>query len=142
MIQVRLHPGLDLIIHTVTGALEEDEFRGAVIAMYQLDPPPLLSLWDFSEASVGHFGRDRIHAVQADLVGKVRGREGGRTAAVAPSDLTFASGRQYAALAEGFELPFVHHVSRTRDEALAWLGIEPASLAAAESREVAPANGR
>jgi hypothetical protein len=136
VIRRRLYPKLDLIVHTVIGELGEDEFRTAVIALYELDPPPRLSLWDFSGASVLHFTLDRTRAVQSDLVGKTRRREGGKTAAVAPSDFTFAKGRQYAMLAESFNLPFEHRIFRTIAEAWVWLGIDADQLDHTESRDL------
>ena len=136
MIRRRLYPTQGLVVHTVTGELQEAEFRAAVVALYDLDPPPLLSLWDFSDASVHQYDLNRTQTILADLVGKVSGRKGGRTAAVAPSDHTFASGRQYATLAEGFNLPFEHEVFRSIEEAYAWLGVNVSELDDAASRDL------
>lgn len=133
MIQVRHHPQVDLVVHTVTGQLEEDEFRSAVIALYERDPPARLSLWDLSDASVLEHSLDGIEAAQSDLAAKVRGRTEGKTAVVAPNDFVFARGRQYVALAESFDLPFEHRIFRTLDEACAWLGISADLLETAES---------
>jgi hypothetical protein len=136
VIRRRLYPKQDLIVHTVTGELGEEEFRAAVIALYDMDPPPRLSLWDFSDASVAEFTLNQTRTIQSDLVGKTRGREGGKTAAVAPSDFTFAKGRQYAMLAESFDLTFEHQIFRTVEEACAWLGIDAEQLESAESRDL------
>ena len=135
MIQRRHYPKLSLIVHTVTGQLEEHEFRAAGIALYGMDPLPRLSLWDLSNASILQFTLNRIEAIQSDIAEKVQGREGGRTAVVAPKDSAFGIVRQYAAMVESFDLPFGHGVFRTIEEACTWLGFDVDQLDDAASRD-------
>lgn len=128
MIQRRHYPQWDLIVHAVEGPLEEEHVLTAIRALYEMDPPPRLTLWDFSSASLAGFTVHRSRRIQVELAEHVRGRRGGRTAFVAPEDYSFATGRQYATLAESLDLPFEQGVFRTLDEAFAWLGIDPGEL--------------
>ncbi len=136
MIKRQVYPELDLVLHTVTGKLDENEFLDAAAALYDLDPVPLKSLWDLSGASLSQYNLDRLRDLQARTVGLVHGREGGRTAVVAPKDVDFGVSRQYVALIECAQLPFEHEAFRTVGEALGWLGLDAGCLdASAPSKE-------
>lgn len=132
MIKRQLHPEWDLVVHEVIGELTGSALHDAGVALYALNPVPRYSLWDLSRASVSGFDLDLIRSVQPRLVRKVTGREGGKTAVIAPSDVTFGVMRQYLAAAGASELPFEQQVFRSRDQALSWLGLEGVSLERSE----------
>lgn len=124
MIERRHHGELDLIVHTVTGELDVEDFRRAVEALYEMEPVPQLSLWDLRDATLTQFTAQRILSVQAHLSPRVRGREGGRTAVVVSADLNFGVVRQYLAYSDDLELPFEQNAFRTMEDALSWLGLD------------------
>lgn len=124
MIERRHYPELDLVAHSVVGELDPEEFRRAVEALYEMQPVPKLSLWDLRDASLRQVTADRIRSVQARLSSRVRGREGGRTAVVVPTDLDFGVARQYLAYSDDLELPFEQNAFRTMEDAFRWLGVD------------------
>ncbi|MDH3207864.1 MAG: hypothetical protein OEO79_14765 [Gemmatimonadota bacterium] len=128
MINRKVYSELSLVVHEVVGELSADDFREAGVALYELDPVPPFSLWDLTHASVAEYDIDKIRRLQHEVAGIAKGREGGRTAVVAPTDLTFGIVRQYLALIESAQLPFEHNVFRTKAEAVSWLGLEMDSL--------------
>ncbi|MDX1493999.1 MAG: hypothetical protein R3253_08080 [Longimicrobiales bacterium] len=128
MIERRHYPDLDLIVHRVVGELDVEAFRDAGEALYAMEPVPKLSLWDLREASLTQFTVARIRSVQADLGGRVRGREEGRTAVVVAEDFEYGVSRQYTAYSEGLDLPFQQESFRSLDEALEWLGVDKGRL--------------
>lgn len=129
MITSKLYSDLNLAVHTVDGGIEFDEFVKVGIAIYKLNPPPLLSLWDLSAANFSDIALQKIKAMQLSAVGEVRGREGGKTAIVAPQDITYGTGRQYTMLIEAFNLPFEHRMFRSLSEACDWLDLNQKQLA-------------
>ena len=135
MIKRQLHPELDLIVHEVVGELTGSALFDAGVALYAMDPVPRYSLWDLTRAHVSDFSLERIRAVQPGLIRSVKGREGGKTAVIAPSDVSFGVMRQYLATAATERLPFQQQVFRTREEAVSWLGLEAALLDPPEARE-------
>ena len=128
MIERRYYPDPDLVVHVVTGELDVEAFQGAVEALYEMDPVPMLSLWDLRDASLARFTSDRIVSVQARLSPRVRERAGGRTASVVPADFDFGVARQYLAYSNDLDLPFEQQVFRTMEEALAWLEVDHRQL--------------
>ena len=124
MIQRRYYPDVDLIVHVATGELDVEEFREAAAALYQMDPIPMLSLWDLRDCSLAQMTTERIVSVQSGLSSLVRGRAGGRTAVVVPADLSFGIVRQYLTYSEDLGLPFEQEAFRTMDAALDWLEVD------------------
>lgn len=136
MIRRQLYPELDLIVHTVDGPLGLHDFRAATKALYELEPPPRLSFWDLAAADLDDTTIQMSRVAQSGTATAVRGREGGKTAIVAPSDLIYATARQYETIAESLALPFQQRVFRDADEAWAWLGIDRADLDPRDCREL------
>lgn len=125
MIRSRVYPSINLVIHTPEGELVLDEIIETAGAMYQLDAPPLFSMWDMLNASMSELTLTRLRSFQSAAVPMVRERTGGKTAMVATSENVFATLRQYSALVESFNLPFEHRVFKDFEVAWEWLGIDP-----------------
>jgi hypothetical protein len=110
----------DITIHTVSGPTTSHELLDAIRAFYD-GKPTRLSLWDMSEASLAETTTEDIKAVIQGGLPLIRGREGGKTAIVAPEDLAYGLARMYQAFTELEAVPFAHMVFRSKQEALDWL---------------------
>lgn len=128
MIRRQHYPELDLIVHIAAGRLEVDDLIDVARSLYEMDPPPLYSLWELADEAAAGLSLQRMREIQSKMLGHVRGRDGGKTAIVAPSDFTFGSARQYVTLADARDLAFDLQVFRTRESALEWLGIEESAM--------------
>lgn len=127
-IRRQLFPQLDLVVYGVDGVVGVGDFVTAGTALYELETPPRMSLWDLTHASAAEINPARIREIQSALVGQVRGRTGGKTAVVAPNDVVFGVARQYEALARSHNLPMEMQVFRSNEEALRWLEVDGARL--------------
>lgn len=122
-IETTRDPSLDLTIHIVTGQASEEEMHAALEGNGTEDQTALV-LWDMSAAEVSHVtpGILRRFIKRAAELGK--SRKGGRTAVVAPTDLTYGLARMSEAFTEFVSSPFRFKAFRTQAEAMLWLRSE------------------
>lgn len=106
---------------TASGELKPGELLEAVGA-FKHDPPAINILWDFRQAYPSQSIDAEFMQQIAGLVKKTIGsRTNGRTAFVAPSDLSFGLSRMYMTHLEINKSAHKTNVFRSLGEALKWL---------------------
>lgn len=113
----------DLTIHEIEGPVSEKEMYLALKEPDDHEPTALI-LWDMSRAEVAHVTPDILRKFAGKAAELGAGREGGRSAVVAPDDLQFGMARMSQVFTEMESAPYDFGVFRTRKEAFEWLGTD------------------
>jgi len=109
----------NLTIYTCKGQISVDEVKKKVKSFYE-GAPSLNVIWDFTEADVSSITADEIRALANGVKKLAHSREGGKTAIVAPEDISYGFGRMYQIFAEIYAQIADIQVFRSRSEAEHW----------------------
>ncbi len=110
-----------LTTHAGLGEVTMEELLDAMSAFYEQGPTTLV-MWDMTRLErPPEFGADEARLMVAKAAEHGPTRPGGRTALVAPSDLTFGLGRMTQAYTDSQPDALAFRVFRNREQALAWL---------------------
>lgn len=109
-----------LTILTVNGALTCEEIIHAMEDYFKNDVTPYL-LWDFTDADLSKITEKNMRQIIALAKSNAHLRKNGKTAIVAPRDLTFGLSRMYEMLSELNKHPIQHYVFKDINGAIAWL---------------------
>ena len=93
----------------------------STLETYYSKSPTLHSLWDFSRTDPSNLKTEDLEQILSVAQEKALTREGGKTAFVAFSDLSYGIGRMYEILTEIYGHPVAHMVFKSHPEALDWL---------------------
>ena len=110
----------NLTIYTCRGQISVDEIKKKVKSFYE-DAPSQNVIWDFTEADLSSITADEIRALASGVKKLAHSREGGKTAIVAPEDISYGFGRMYQIFAEIYAQIADIQVFRSRSEAERWL---------------------
>jgi plasmid stabilization system protein ParE len=110
----------NLTIYTCKGQISVDEVKKKVKSFYE-GAPSLHVIWDFTEADLSSITADEIRALASGVERLAHSREGGKTAIVAPEDISYGFGRMYQIFAEIYAQIAYIQVFRSRSEAERWL---------------------
>ncbi|MCB1692433.1 MAG: hypothetical protein KDI19_06675 [Pseudomonadales bacterium] len=111
---------LSLATHTVHGRIVRDEMYGVLEDSF-VQHSTRLMLWDLSDAQATHIKPEMLQRFVARSSKLGADRTEGKTAIVAPNDLTFGLARMSGTYTEMEEAPYEMRVFRKFDDALAWL---------------------
>ena len=109
----------NLTIYTCRGQISVDEIKKKVKSFYE-DAPSQNVIWDFTEADLSSITADEIRALASGVKKLAHSREGGKTAIVAPEDISYGFGRMYQIFAEIYAQIADIQVFRSRSEAEHW----------------------
>ena len=110
----------NLTIYTCRGQISVDEIKKKVKSFYEGTPSRNV-IWDFTEADLSSITADEIRALANGVKKLAHSREGGKTAIVAPEDISYGFGRMYQIFAEIYAQIADIQVFRSRSEAERWL---------------------
>ena len=111
----------NLTIYNCTGQITASEIMEAARSLYD-DSPSLNIIWDLAEADVSRITANEVRALASGVKRVAHSREGGKTAIVSPSEVSYGIARMYQIFAEIYEQ--IAHVKafRSRSEAERWIG--------------------
>jgi hypothetical protein len=118
-VRIEVNPEADLTTHTVTGNITTDEIISILEEFYR--HPTKFLLWNLSQADLSNITGDDLRHILEVSNTLCKHRKHGKTAILAPSDLPFGLGRQYAILGELYDNPVHIESFRSYDMAIAWL---------------------
>ena len=110
----------NLTIYTCKGQISVDEVKKKVKSFYEV-APSLNVIWDLAEADVSSITAGEISALASGVKKLAHSREGGKTAIVAPEDVSYGFGRMYQIFAEIYAQIADIGVFRSKLEAERWL---------------------
>jgi len=110
----------NLTIYTCKGQISVDEIKKKVKSFYEGTPSRNV-IWDFTEADLSSITADEIRALASGVKKLAHSREGGKTAIVAPEDISYGFGRMYQIFAEIYAQIADIGVFRSKLEAERWL---------------------
>jgi len=110
----------NLTIYTCRGQISVDEIKKKVKSFYEGTPSRNV-IWDFTEADLSSITADEIRALASGVKKLAHSREGGKTAIVAPEDISYGFGRMYQIFAEIYAQIADIGVFRSKLEAERWL---------------------
>ncbi len=110
----------NLSIYTCRGQISVDEIKKKVKSFYEGTPSRNV-IWDFTEADLSSITADEIRALASGVERLAHSREGGKTAIVAPEDISYGFGRMYQIFAEIYAQIADIKVFRSKLEAERWL---------------------
>ena len=119
-IEVRVDAQADLTVCTVLGRVAAEQVEEAILKFYDGNVT-LNVLWDLSKGDVSHLTSSEIHAIAQTPRKFSHMRSGGKTAIVAPTDITFGLTRMYQLVTDVQDLPFETRIFRSTSEAYEWL---------------------
>jgi hypothetical protein len=113
-------PYLDLTIATIKGTPTLDEILSAVESFYSNQPTKKV-IWDWTESDPS-----RLTAFDVELLAGFPARytdlrEGGKTAMVAPDNLSFGISRMFQTFGQMNGLPFTVRVFHSIGDAFLWI---------------------
>ena len=119
-----------LATFTLTGAVSLEEVRAALQSFYGGTEIPPNVLWDCRNSDPADLSADEVRRIVEQLgrhEDRFSARQGGKTAVVVPSDLSFGLARMAQILAESSKepLPFEVRVFRDMEDAERWLAETP-----------------
>jgi hypothetical protein len=124
-ISKHVDPDANITVYTVEGRIHADEIVDEITRFYKGDVT-LNVLWDLSNSDVKDLTADQVRTIAHIPREKADKRKGGKTAIVAPVDMTFGLSRMYGSLTESNGYPFETHIFRHLTDACTWLGYEKA----------------
>lgn len=109
---------------TVDGPLQADQTIAFIATHY---PTGAFddALWDLRRSPLIHLMADELRRIADAVRGHSQARRGGRTVFVCNEDAGYGMLRMYTAYAEMEGVPATYHVSRTMEDAEAWLAGDP-----------------
>jgi hypothetical protein len=119
-IGIRVDSQADLTVYTMVGRASAEQVRDVILKFYDGNVT-LNVLWDLSKSDVSHLTSSEIHTVAQTPRRFSNIRSGGKTAIVAPADITFGLTRMYEFLTGVQDLPFETRTFRSTTEAYEWL---------------------
>ena len=119
-IQKQIDTQKDLIVYTVYGKVTAKQVISEIDKFYQADITGKV-LWDLSESDVGSLTDTEIESVALTPRKSVDMRSGGKTAIVAPKELTFGLARMYELQINTLALPFETRTFHSTEDAFQWL---------------------
>ena len=119
-IDIKLDSEKDLTIITVIGNPGLEEYLKVTKKFYEKEVTKY-ALIDMSESDVSSVSPTDIQTVAFTPPEYSKKRAGGKTAIVAPKDITFGLSRMYETMKEMQNLPFPTMAFRTQEEAYDWL---------------------
>ena len=120
MVTSTADPERNLTIVTCAGQITAKEIMETIESFYA-NSPSLSVMWDFTEADLSRLTADEVRMVASDVKRLAHSREGGKTAIVSPSELSYGMVRMYQAFAEIYEQTAVVEAFRSRLEADRWI---------------------
>lgn len=112
----------DLIIHRISGQVTGDEIIQRI--KEDLNESFCQSMiWDFTQADMQTLSVEKLHQVLAVGKSMADARKHGKTAIVAPQDLSFGMGRMYEAFTEIEKFATSNRSFRNLEQAMQWLDI-------------------
>ena len=112
----------ELTEYTVQGGVRIDDYVTCIHEFYTGGAVTRNALWDLTEADVEHLTSQDVRKLARAPEGISRVRAGGKTAIVAPTDLSFGLARMYEFSVDLEDAGIELRVFRSRAEALEWLG--------------------
>ena len=119
-VQIQIDSQYDLTTFTVVGKVAAEVVRNAIQKLYEGNVT-MNVLWDLSGSDLSSITSSEINGIAKTPRKYASMRTGGKTAIVAPTDLTFGLTRMYGIMTEVQDLPFETQVFRTTEEAHQWL---------------------
>ncbi len=119
-IHVRIDPESDLTVYRVIGQVTGDDVSRIIKEFYDNHITRNV-LWDLSESDVSKLSADDVFRVAHTPRKRAEMRIGGKTAIVAPTDITFGLTRMYEFMTEVQSFSFTTQTFRTTQEAYQWL---------------------
>jgi len=119
-VQIQIDSQYDLTTFTVVGKVAAEVVRNAIQKFYEGNVT-MNVLWDLSGSDLSSITSSEINGIAKTPRKYASMRTGGKTAIVAPTDLTFGLTRMYGIMTEVQDLPFETQVFRTTEEAHQWL---------------------
>jgi len=111
----------ELTEYRVQGGVRVEDYVTCIHEFYTTGSVTRNVLWDLTEADVEHLGPEDIRKLARAPEGVTRDRDGGKTAIVAPPDLSFGRARIYEFTANLEDVGIELRVFRSRADALQWL---------------------
>ena len=105
----------------VTGEIAVDQIIDELTRFYAEEYTTNL-IWDFSGAEGKVLSSNDMHKIIDHAKGFAHLRNNGKTAIVISSSLGYGLGRMYDTLAQVADHPIKHHVFKSYDEAVEWIG--------------------
>ncbi|GAB4457060.1 MAG: hypothetical protein Kow0031_38060 [Anaerolineae bacterium] len=119
-IQVRVEPGSQLTIHTVTGTVTAEDIIAALKQFYTHQPTHRL-LWDFREVDLSPLSKQHLMTILTVARSYAHSRPNGKTAIVTSGSLAYGISRMFENYTEIYGHPVDHEVFKSYDDALRWL---------------------
>lgn len=116
-------PYANITMYTVEGQLKAEEILDEIMRFYEGEIT-LHVLWDLSNSDVSDLTADHVRTIAHMPRKKADKRKDGKTAVVAPIDMTFGLSRMYGLLIDSDDYPFETRIFRSLTDACAWLGYE------------------
>jgi hypothetical protein len=110
----------DLRVFTVTGEVTAEQVLEQILTVVVAEPTQFV-LWDIRAGDLSSLSGMDARMIVERARPYVDLRKGGRTAIVCPKDLDYGISRMIENLAEVLQFPFEILVSRSMEEATAWL---------------------
>jgi len=110
----------DLTSFTVIGEVGVEEVRNMIQNFYDGTITKNV-IWDLSESNLANLTSSEIYSIAHTPRKYAHKRAGGKTAIVAPSDITFGLTRMYELMTELQNLPFKTQPFKKLEEAHKWL---------------------
>lgn len=120
-IEKRVDIAENLTIFTVVGKVEREVYEKTFKDFYEKGPVTKFVLFDLTRSVVDHLDSSEVYSLAQTPRTCLGAREGGKTAIVAPSDLTFGLARMFEFTTGKEGLSFDTSTFRTTDEAMQWL---------------------
>jgi hypothetical protein len=114
-------PSLDLTIATIKGTPTLDEIVSAVKSFYGSQPTKKV-IWNWTGSDPSRLTTLDLEQLASFPARYSDLRKGGKTAMVAPDDLSFGISRMFQTFGDMKGLPFSVRVFHSLGEAFAWLG--------------------
>jgi hypothetical protein len=110
----------NLAIYTCKGQISASEIKEAVKSFYD-NSPSLNIIWDLTDADVSRITADEIRTLASGVKRLAHSREGGKTAIVSPSEVSYGIVRMYQIFAEIYAHVAQIEAFRSRPEAERWV---------------------
>lgn len=123
MVSKKINEKQNLTTFEVNGAVSGQDLIKVVEDLYSENPTEYV-LFDFSRASKLNISHDEIKQIVLHIKNFGNIRKKGKTALVAPDDLSFGISRIFQTFSETYETSIENKVFRRKDESLIWLGIK------------------
>ena len=119
-IKLKVDSQKDLTVFTVVGEVDSGEILNEIRKFYEGEVTKYI-LWDLSESDVSKLTSSDVQKIAFTPPEYSKKRIGGKTAMVAPKNITFGLSRMYEMMKENQNLPFPTMSFRTCKEAYKWL---------------------